>query len=263
MNIMDRLRNDEFPLRRRALLVLASALCLGAVFLALVLLLGSCAARFDGSIAADGGARIDFKAEVPAVVGDKLRKLGAAGGGTVGAETPLFDLGQVRSAIVARPELSLVELSRPSPDSLKGTVAVKSLAKLASGPGLAGTGALAYSTGPGWAELRIRLARGPESGLAALLPGVDPYLLDALSPPALEEEGAGAEEYRTMLRSVFGEKAMPALEAAAATVALTVPGEPIASGGGVLEGRSLKVRLPMVDVLVLEKPIEFWIRWKR
>jgi shikimate kinase len=94
------------------------------------------------------------------------------------------------------------------------------------------------------------------------MPGIDPNLLDALSPPALEEDPVTVEEYKTMLKTVLGEKAMPAMEAAAIKLSITAPGVVIGSGGGSLSGSTLSAKLPIIDLLVLEKPIEVWIRWR-
>ena len=266
MNMTDRLRREEYPIKRKLLVVLAATVGIGAIFLVLVLLLGSCSAKLDGSIRGDGSARIDFQTEIPSPIAAKLRRLSAsaspARGAQVGAAAPLFDLKSIRASIAARPELGLIELSQPTPESVKGAIFVKSLERFAKSPDLADSGALSYATGPGWAELEIRLERGNSAALTALLPGVDPYLLDALSPPALEEEGVSAAEYRAMLKSVLGEKAMPAMDAAAIGISLTAPNTVLASEGGALEGQTLKARIPMLDALVLEKPVELRLRWK-
>ena len=71
-----------------------------------------------------------------------------------------------------------------------------------------------------------------------------------------------AAEYRAMLKSVLGEKAMPAMDAAAIGISLTAPNTVLASEGGALEGQTLKARIPMLDALVLEKPVELRLRWK-
>jgi hypothetical protein len=86
--------------------------------------------------------------------------------------------------------------------------------------------------------------------------------MDALSPPALEEDPVTVDEYRTMLASILGERAMPAMEAASLDLSISAPGEVIGSGGGILSGSTLATKVSLIDVLVLEKPIELWMRWK-
>lgn len=264
MNIMENLRSDEYPLRRKVLVVLLVALCLGAGFMALILFLGSCSSGLSASLGRDGGCKVEFRVTTPAPIAAKLRKLEQSGGTPASANSPLFSSEALRASIASKPGLRLIELAQPDSNSLQGAVSVRSLPELASSPELAGSGLLSYTTGTGWTELRVRIARGQSGALSALLPGMDPYLLEALSPPALEEdaEGISAAEYRTMLKSVLGEKAMPAMEEAAVSLAIVAPGPVLASGGGKLEGSALSVKIPVIDALVLEKPIEFWIRWK-
>jgi hypothetical protein len=239
---------------------------LGAALLASALLLGSCSASISTAIRADGGARIIIQAEVPAPLAAKFRKLAAAGGkpeASGGApEGPFFDAAAIRKSIAARPGLSLVELSQDSPDSIRAELSSRSLEELAASPDLKGSGLIAIARGPGWTECRFRLERGGAKALSSLFPGIDPYLVEALSPPALEEDPVTLAEYRTMLKSVLGEKAMASMEAAALRLSLTAPGAVIGSGGGNLSGATLTAKIPIIEALALEKPIELWLRWK-
>jgi hypothetical protein len=239
---------------------------LGAALIASALLLGSCAASISSAIRPDGGARITIQAEVPAPLAAKFRRLAAAGGppGSTGGapEGPFFDASAIRKSIAARPGLSLVELSQGSADSIRAELSARSLEELAASPDLKGTGLIAVSRGPGWTECRFRLQRGGAKALASFFPGIDPYLIEALSPPALEEDPVTLAEYKTMLRSVLGDKAMASMEAAALRLSLSAPGEVISSGGGSLSGETLTARIPVIEALALEKPIELWLRWK-
>jgi len=254
-------RGDEIK-GRRIVLILVAAVGIGTAFLATTLLLAGCSSDIAASLKADGGARVAVQAEVPAALAAKFRKLAQASSGEeVDAGVPLFDTEAIRKAAAERPWMRVASLSRPSPESIKAEIEVLSLEKLAASKDLAGSGLLAVSRGAGWAELRIRLDRGCAAAAAKLFPGIDPYLMEALSPPALEEEPVTAAEYRTMLKSVLGEKAMPAMEAAAISISLTAPGKVVESAGGSLEGGVLKARIPIIDALVLERPIEIRLRW--
>lgn len=236
------------------------SLCLGAAFLAGTLLLSSCSGSVSSAIKADGGARITVQAEVPAPLAAKFRKLGAAGAST--PTGPFFDAAAIRKSIAARSSLSLVELVQPSPDSIRIVVAARSLAELAASPDLKDSGLITLSRGADWAECRFRLERGGAKALASLFPGVDPYLMEALSPPALEEDPVTTAEYKTMLKSILGNKAMPAMEAASLTMTVSAPGPVVGSGGGTLSGSTLSAKIPVIQALALEEPIEIWLRWK-
>jgi hypothetical protein len=255
-------RRSTAPEGRRGgaiLLVICGAVCLGLVFLA-VALLAACSASVSSAIRADGSATMSIQADVTEAVAAKLRKLGTAAGGT-GQTAPFFDQGAIRTSIAARPYLSLNELSSPSLDSLRLSVDVRSLRELAEAPDVKGSGLVVLTKGPSWTEYRFRLDRGDIKTLRALLPGIDPALMDALAPPAFDTDPVTAADYRTMLRSLFGEKAMPSIDAAAVTLAVSVPGTILDSGGGSLSGSTLTAKIPMLQILVLERPVEVWVRW--
>lgn len=235
---------------------------LASVALALVLalataLLAACSGGASASIRTDGGLRIQSSASVPAPLAARLRKLANLPEGS-----SLFDFEAARKAATETEGLRLVSLSAADEDSLSVTLDIADLGTFLSEPELAASGALSLSSGSGWKELRVRLAQGACAPLAELLPGLDPELVDALSPPALDPEPVTRAEYRRMLAGIIGEKAVVSLEGATMTLRLSAPGAVLASSGGKLEGQTLAVAIPALDLLVLEKPIEFTLRWK-
>lgn len=235
---------------------------LASVGFALVLalataLLAACSGGASATLRADGGLRIQSSASVPAPLAARLRKLANLPEGS-----PLFDFEATRKALAESEGLRLLSLSAADPDSLALTVDIADLEAFLSGPRMAETGAIGLSSGAGWKELRVSLARGACAPLADLLPGLDPDLVEALSPPALDPEPITRAEYRRMLAGIIGEKAVVSLEGATLTLKLSAPGPVLASSGGKLEGQTLAVALPALDLLVLEKPIEFSLRWK-
>jgi len=243
-------------------MICAGAFCVGAAFLAATVLFSACSANASSIIKADGSATISVQAEMPEALAAKLRKLASGGGSSSSSQVgALFDAAAIRSSLAKRPGLSVLSIEQPGPSSLRLELSARSLEELAASPDIKNAGLLKVTRGPGWTECRLRLARGDASALSLLMPGIDPDFLDLLSPPALEEDPVTVAEYKTMLKTVLVEKAMPSMEAAALRLSITVPGAVLGSGGGSLSGSSLSAKLPLIDILVLEKPIELWIRW--
>jgi hypothetical protein len=265
-NKSQRLADSDRQGKHVLFFVAAGALCLAAAFLVVTLLFSACSAQVSSTIKADGGARVSVQAEIPAPLSAKFRKLAASGASSSTkaqeANGPFFDAAAIRKSLVAKPGVEIVELTQPDPDSIHLVISARNLETLASSSDLKGTGLIKVTHGSGWTECRFSLARGDAKGLSALMPGIDPYLLDAISPPALEEDPVTVAEYKTMLKSVLGEKAMPAMEAAAIRLSITAPSVVISSGGGVLTGSTLNASIPIIDALVLEKPLDIWMRWK-
>jgi hypothetical protein len=255
-------RDAEKRAKRETLIVAAGAFCLGVVFLAAILILASCSASVSSIINSDGSARISVEAEMPTALAAKMRKLAGTGGSPTPTQESIFDADALRKSLAARPGLAVLELSQPNPDSIHVLLAARSVEDLAASPDLAGSKIIGIEKGLASTECRFRLERGDAKALSALFPGVEPRLMEALSPPALEEDPVSLAEYKTMLKSILGEKAMPAIEAAAVKLSITAPGQVLASGGGTLSSRTLTAKIPVVEILALEKPIEVWLRWK-
>ncbi|MEI6875486.1 MAG: hypothetical protein WCL50_10205 [Spirochaetota bacterium] len=221
------------------------------------LLLTSCAANIAARLEQTGAASISVKASLPPLIAAKLRRLGG-----IPETTPLFDLRAVRASLASRSGLVIRSLSNPSPDSLGFAAETGNLEAALYQPETDDPGILSLRSSRGQTELVLRLVRGQGSAIAALAPGLDPDILEALAPPALDAGDWSRAEYREMLADILGSKILPELDAATIDCAVSLPGKIVSSKGGTIEGSTWKFSIPLFDLLVLEKPIEYRVRWQ-
>lgn len=245
------------PARPRTPFALGLVSAIGALVVLVAGLLGSCAGTASLSLRGDGSLRVQVESTVPSILAARLRSLSGLAGGA-----PLFNAEAARKAAASHEGLKLSSFATTGPDSLSAVMDIADFKAFLAEPRLAATHAATLSSGDGWKELRVRLERGNCGPLIDLLPGLDPELLDALSPPALDPEPISRAEYRRALAGIVGEKAVASVEAANLVLRIAAPGAVLSSTGGKLEGQTLVVSLPALDLLVLEKPIEFSLRWK-
>ena len=245
---------------RAFIAVAAGAACLAVVLVIAALLLPSCSARIGATVAPDGGLQLSADVSIPDGLAAKLRNLSSTG--STGSQTAFFDATAIRSALASRAGVNDLSVTQTSPTSVRIGLSARNVDALGSSADLQDSKPFYLVRGSGWTELHLKLERGNAKSLKALVPGLDPDLLEALSPPALEEDPLSPDDYRTMLRSVLGEKTMPAFEAASIDLTLTAPGTILAFGGGTVTGLTLTSRIPILDALTLAKPIEIWLRWK-
>lgn len=246
---------QERKQHRNALALFFFALLFAGVLILASGFFASCASSAE--IRADGGLRLELKTQIPSLLGAKLRSLSGKDAGE-----PLFDEAGIRRSIEARSDFRILALDAPNSDSFSASLAAPSLEGALAGSELSRKGIVRLNKGPGWTELSIRLARGQGRTALDLFPGLDEELIDALSPPALDEDPVSRAEYRTMLSSLLGSKAMKALDGAELALDLSAPGAIIDSEGGQASGKLLRVRIPILDLLCLEKPIVLRLRWK-
>lgn len=245
----------------------ATALAIAALALA------SCSGGVDMMVRADSSARFAVRLEIPDALSQRVRQFGQ-----IPAGSPLFDAPGVRKEFGVRKSIHLIDVAVPDGDSMTSVLWIPDLvafsqdrslapagmvsfgrksAEAGAASGAAGSAGLAAGT-----ELRVRLSRDNAAAAFALFPGMDRDLVDALSPPALEKDPVTSAEYRANLESVIiGKKLMPAFDACAVAITLNAPKPIIGSGGGSASGQVFKARIPLFDLLTLEKPVEFWVRW--
>ncbi|MEI6385010.1 MAG: hypothetical protein WCQ50_00135 [Spirochaetota bacterium] len=226
--------------------------------IALALLLSACQAGIATTIAKDGSADIDIKATMPKALAAKLRAIGKLTPGS-----PVFDLHSIRKSLAARVGLSVDALANPDVDSLTATLSTTDFSALLAGIGEQGKGPARLTRNGDAAELSIRLDRKGAAALAALVPGIAADVIEALAPPAIEGGDWSRDEYHEALTGVLGKTAMPAIDAGHLDISVTVPGPIQSQSGGIVIGAAWKLTIPIIDLLVLDKPMEFRLVWKR
>lgn len=231
--------------------------------LALSALAFSCSGRLETTIRGDLSARMALRLDVPELLSARVRQIG-----DIDPRTPLFDASRLKEEFQTRKSISLVDLSAPNPDSLTSIIWVPDLVAFSADKSLVPEGMIGFKTIPGEGskpalrELSVSLTKENASAAFALFPGIDQRLLDTLNPPALEKDSITAEEYRMNLETVIiGKKAMPAFDACAIDLTISVPKTILASSGGSAQGQIFRIKIPLFALLTLEKPIVFSLRW--
>jgi hypothetical protein len=240
---------------------------LGGAALASALALASCGMRQEIIVAKDGSGSILFSFSLNDLVGKTITSLAESSGSAAKAKKGLFDLEEIKKEIAQNPGLSLKSLSSPSAYALKGEIAFKNLEKsLFSDKEVADSGILKISRKDKKITMDIRLAKHSLKALPKLLPmgsdGGD--LFEALAPPALDESATPMteEEYIDMLKSLFGEAVGPEVKKAAAEIKFSPKTKIVAQKGGILSGNSVIFKIPILSVLMMEKPIELSVTWE-
>lgn len=228
------------------------------------LLLGSCASSLTLSVNPDGSGILAVDAGIPEATAARLQSFRsvAADAGAGEPAAPFFDARAIRAETEAR-GLSAIIAETPSPNRFRGSFSMRSVSDAVSDPELSKAGLIALTTSSGESTLSFSISRENAQVLPVLFPGMDPYILEALSPPALDPYPVTADEYREMLAALLGQTALKELASAAAQIQIRTPGPITRSSGGKLSGgQSFTARLPLLELLVLEKPLSFSVSWR-
>jgi hypothetical protein len=227
------------------------------------MLLASCSGNLDATLKADGSVRAAVRLTIPEALSARVRQFVG-----LGPREPLFSPESLKNQFVGRTSINLVDVSSPTPDILTSVVWVQNIESLIADTSLVPPGMIqsrkisAQGTAPTMRELSVKLSRENAPYMFKLFPGIDRRIIDSLSPPALEPDPVTADEYRLNLEQVIiGKKNMPAFDACSVEIAITVPKAIASASGGSFSGSVFSTKLQLFDLLTLEKPITFSVRW--
>jgi hypothetical protein len=227
-------------------------------------MLSGCSGRIDIDLAASGSAKLRTQTKVDGAVvrGLAERIASFTGNDAPPADAPFFSADALKEALKARKDLSLDSVEIPDHDSMKASFAIANIMKLGT-KGDEPSPFFTMKAAPGQKTLSLRIDRDNVALLPELIPAFSSGLFEMLAPPALYGDEISEQEYRDNSLALFvGAKNLPAVDKAAAEIRITPSGKIVSQKGGRVEGNTFIASLPLLTILVLEKPYEFSLSWK-
>ncbi|MDR1858925.1 MAG: hypothetical protein LBQ69_05595 [Treponema sp.] len=232
-----------------------------ALLLAIFTLCASCAARINGSLLADGQADLNVYASLEPRMTMLIAGLAAASG-AVQPGAPLLSGPSISASMSAAPGVASVSLANRTPAAVEGPVKISRLSDF-----LAPGGARGFITfeqgGPsqgGRCAIDISLDTGPEI-LSLMSPEIGDYLAALMAPLATGEK-LTKTEYLALVSSIYSRGIADEIAGAAINASINLPGQVQSARGGTFSGRRAEFAIPLLDLLVLETPLSYEIRWR-
>jgi hypothetical protein len=97
--------------------------------------------------------------------------------------------------------------------------------------------------------------------LAYISPDIVAYL-SALMAPLATGEAMTKKEYLALIASIYGSGIADEIAAAFFNATIDLPGPVQSVKGGTFSGKRAEFAIPLVDLLVLEKPLTYEVVWK-
>ena len=233
----------------------------GAVALA-ILLMVSCTVNQTIAIRSDGSGTLSMHAEVTKLLHDYLASL-AEVSGKPGLMTggKVFDAATMKKDFEARPGITVKRVVTPTPDSVDMDLAYTSLRDVFSqDDALKGAGAMVYSEADGKKTVKLHLDRTNYTQLSRLFPllndptvsGLGPQVNDTITDP----------EYLEMIKFSLGDDGPALLKKSFITLTIDPEGDIISQSGGTISGSAVVFRIPLLRLLVLDKPLDYSVTFK-
>ena len=236
-----------------------------AFFIPLVvfLLFPSCAARINGSLQGDGQADLAIYASLEPRMTALLQAL-ASVSGTAKPGANLLDGAAITASMAAAPGIASVSLKNSAPAAIEGPVKIARVGDfLASGAGKRSFIGFEQNpaSGEGRCTVSLSLDSGPEI-LSLFSPDIGIYL-SALMAPLATGEAMTRAAYLALVGTVYGKGIADEISGAAVQVIIDFPAPVQKAEGGTFSGRRAEFSIPLLDILVLETPLNYEVTWRR
>jgi hypothetical protein len=231
------------------------AAALAAMFL---VVFGSCSSQSSGVLRQNGEADLRLGASLEPGMAGLIRSLSGKFGDSP-AEISL-DGQAIAESMREAPGVSAVSFNNIDSTTIEGTLSIGNVEDFLSLASLPEASHLIRYTQGRLLSIRLDLASGPEL-LAALSPDVADYL-SAIMAPVSTGERLGSGEYLALVTSVYGTAISREIAAARVRAVIEVPGTITRVEGGSFAGREARFDIPLLELLVLERPLRYEIEWR-
>jgi hypothetical protein len=213
-------------------------------------------------IKSDGSGTLAMHAEVSKLLRDYVASLAeVSGNSTIVKGGKLFDAAAVRKDFESRPGITVKKAVAPTADSLDLEITFTSLQNVfAQDKTLAGTGALVYGESGGKKTVKLHLDRSNYTQLSALFPLLKDPTFAGLGPQV--NDTITDDEYLSMIQFTLGDDAPGLLKKSFMTLSIDPEGDIVSQSGGTVSGGAVVFRIPLLRLLVLDKPLDYSVTFK-
>jgi hypothetical protein len=212
----------------------------------------ACSGRITGAVQTNEQGAFIIEAELAPASARLLAPLSPA---TVsGRSAPVLDAGVISLSLRDAPGISSAQLQNTNPENITGSIGFTKISDFLT------AGEFRFIT---WEQDRAVIALDRSSGplmVTMLSQDISDYL-SAIMAPIATGEPLSTAEYLRLVTSVYGNAIAREIESAEVSATINFPGRITMVEGGVFSGSTARFRAKLVDLLVLETPLRYEVRW--
>ena len=232
-----------------------------AIVLAAVLAF-SCTVTQQVFVRSDGSGSVGIHIELKKVFLEYLFTLAEVTGETdMIRDGKVFDVAEVRKAVEERPGVKVTKINTPEPEILEMEFTFDRVDDIfGSEKELQEAGILRFLHSGDTRTLELYLDRGNYRQLSAMFPVLANPIFESLGPQ--EGDTTTEEEYLEIMAFAFGEEGPDVVRNSHIEVTVRTNGTIVSQRGGTLSGGNVVFRIPLVRVLLLDKPLDYALSFK-
>jgi hypothetical protein len=234
------------------------------VVFSLLLLLSSCSARISGTLKEGGSADIELETGLEPRMTALIRSFRALAGGAGSAEL-ILDGKVIGRSMEKAPGIASVTLNNTGPAALEGEIGIGRVGDFLS---VGEKKFIVYTENPpgespriSRSHLVIYLDLDTAPDVISLLSADAVDYLSALMAPAATGEALTRRAYLDLVTSFYGKPIADEISAARIRAVFEFPSVITAIQGGTASGRRAEFDVPLLDLLVLDRPLRYEVTW--
>jgi len=228
---------------------------------ALIAALAACSVSQVIAIKADGSGTASMRVQTSKLLRDYLLDLQAVTGAAAAPDGQLFDVKALQKELAARPGLTVKKVAAPSPDLLEIDLAFRSVEEVyGSVESVKKSGLLVYAVSGGQHALKVHIDRKNFKELSAVFPAMDGAAFESIAPQ--EQDDITESEYLDMISFTLGPDGPALLKKSFIDLVVKPEGTIVAQTGGTVANGAVTFRIPLLRLLVLDKPLDYSVSWK-
>ncbi len=219
-----------------------------------VLIAGACSVKQEVFISADASGTVTINIDLADALTEYLLDLAEVTGQSF--DQGFFDLTEIKRSFQENESARLISIVSPRPESLAMEIAYNSIAEVfSSKKEFQEAGILSLSKGYEATTLRLKLNRSNFKQISQLFPMLDNPLFQGLGPQ--ENDDTTEEEYIELIELAMGEEGALALQKSFLETTIKIKGTLISQSGGTVTGDGVVFKIPLIRILLLDKPLEY------
>lgn len=188
-----------------------------------------------------------------------LQSLAELTGAEAGA--PLFNTDDIKKSMEENPGIKVKSIRNDDNKKISAEISFDDIEKLiAETESSLNKKIITFKEFGAEKEIRIYIDIDNFTDIAPLFPVIEEPLFMTFGP--LENQGLSEDEYLEMMEYALGDGGGDLIKNAMITTTININGKLISQTGGTAKGNSVTFKTPLIRILLLDKPIEYSIRFK-
>jgi len=225
--------------------------------LSLAALFFSCSARIDGVVREGGAAELKLQTALEPRTAALIRSMRGFMGEA--NNEPVLDGPAISGSMDAAPGVRSVSFMNTGPEAMEGGISISNVGDFLDSGG--GNRLITFTEGRETSSIVVTLDRNsaPEI-ISRLSTEVEEYLQALMAPVVLGEPDTRLE-YIALISAVYGRPLANEISEAKIRASIEFPRAIKTISGGTATGRQAQFEVPLLDVLVLESPLQYEVSW--